>query len=95
MLRQDESDLIQFCAGQHRQIDSAAWLTSSRFEPDLLAFVALLLGSNQRYGWRSELLAIVEQINPRIAQEFLPVILKHDFDCARFTHMVEHELGID
>lgn len=91
-MREQEENLLQFCARQYCDFKPEAWLTQRAVTPVELASVAVFLGGGGWYGHDAELYAVAEQLTPNAVSQF-PILAKQtDFSCSRFASMLRERL---
>lgn len=93
MLRERESQVLDFCLEQRRRFDLQAWLTLPLAEREFWALVAFFMSGGQRYGHRDELLSVAERLRPNCAGDFAELVHRFDFDCSRFDAMLKDRIA--
>jgi len=92
MLRSTEGSLLDFCVTQRDRFDEAAWGPDVCGNREQLGAAALFLSTVDWYGHREALRRVAVKLVPEWTDRLAVLARSHDFDLARFSHLLRHRL---
>jgi hypothetical protein len=92
MLRTSEADLLDFCAGQRDHFDETVWLAGVAGSREQLGAAAMFLSTVDWYGHGDALQRVAVGLVPEWIDRLADLSRTHEFDLARFSHMLRHRL---
>lgn len=92
MLREQEQQLWDFCAGQRSRFNPTDWSLFHGVERNDLALAAAFLSMCDWFGHEEVLGQIAENLQPDVLENFPALASLREFDLSRFTNMLRREL---
>ena len=85
MTRESEANLLEFCAREREHFSAESWLAVPHPDQDEFLAAVLFLAGVDWYGFRKQLAAIAEKIEPGSHGHLSKVVKRTGFDLSRFS----------
>jgi len=93
MIRESESELLDFCAMQRREFCTDAWTQFEPLEKREMAAVCLFLAGVDWFGHENGLREAAQKLLIGVPMTFGALARSLRFDCPRFANLLKRRLG--